>query len=88
VSGLLPTKVANRSLIKIASLLNFLQMKGGNMSEQYKDKFSKASAELSEKSAFICKSCDTKYSKKEAHEKANTCCGRTLTELQQEGFGP
>ncbi|WP_155006021.1 hypothetical protein [Pelobacter seleniigenes] len=58
------------------------------MSEQYNDKFSKASQELEDKSAFICKSCNKKYDKKTAKEKNNTCCGRTLTELHQESFGP
>ena len=58
------------------------------MSEEYKDKFTEASKDLQDKSGYVCKTCDTKYSKKEAQEKANTCCGRSLTELLQEGFGP
>jgi len=58
------------------------------MSDKYKDKFSDAEKELSEKSAFECASCKTKYTKPAAEKKANTCCGRTMTELLQEGFGP
>lgn len=58
------------------------------MSEQYKDKFSKPSEQLEEKSAFICKTCNTTYTKDEAYEKGNSCCDRTLTELLQESFGP
>lgn len=58
------------------------------MSEEYKDRFSEAEKELSEKSAFVCVSCKTKYSKTEADKQDNSCCGRTLTELLQEGFGP
>jgi len=58
------------------------------MTDKYKDRFSDAEKELSEKSAFECKSCNTKYSKPDAEKKENTCCGRTMTELLQEGFGP
>jgi len=58
------------------------------MSKQYKDNFTKAESELSEKSAFICESCKKSYKKEEAVKKDLTCCGRTLTELMQEGFGP
>ncbi len=36
------------------------------MSKQYTDRFSEAEKELSEKSAFICESCNTKYDKEEA----------------------
>ena len=58
------------------------------MSKKYVDRFSEAEKELKEKSAFECVSCKTKYSKKEVDQKGNTCCGRTITELHQEGFGP
>jgi hypothetical protein len=58
------------------------------MTDNYKDKFSDAEKDLSEKSAFECKSCNKKYSKSDAQRKGNTCCGRTMTELLQEGFGP
>ncbi|HKJ04591.1 MAG TPA: hypothetical protein VJ974_03255 [Geopsychrobacteraceae bacterium] len=58
------------------------------MSKKYADRFSEAEKELKEKSAFVCESCNTKYSKKEVEEKNNICCGRTVTELLQEGFGP
>jgi hypothetical protein len=33
------------------------------MATQYKDRFSQAEDELSEKSAYICTSCDTYYNK-------------------------
>jgi transcription initiation factor IIE alpha subunit len=62
--------------------------KGGEMSDKYKDRFSNAERELSEKSAFVCESCNTKYSKSDAEKKGTTCCGRTMTELLQQGFGP
>ncbi len=39
------------------------------MSEQYNDKFSEASQELEDKSAFICKSCNRKYDKKTEKKK-------------------
>ena len=58
------------------------------MSDKYKDRFSDAEAELSDKSAFKCEGCNTEYTKAAAKEKKNTCCGRTMTELLQEGFGP
>ena len=58
------------------------------MSDTYKDEFSDAEKELSEKSAFKCESCNTAYTRKDAKQKENICCGRTMTELLQEGFGP
>lgn len=58
------------------------------MSGEYKDRFSEATEELPEKNAFFCKTCNTKYSKKDAEKKELSCCNRTLTELLQEGFGP
>jgi predicted metal-binding protein len=58
------------------------------MSEQYKDRYSKAAEELSEKNAFICESCQKKYDKEEAEKKSRTCCGKTLTEHMKEGSGP
>jgi len=58
------------------------------MSDKYHDRFSEAEKELSEKSAFKCESCNTEYTKSAAEQKKNTCCGRTMTELLQEGFGP
>lgn len=36
------------------------------MSKQYTDRFSEAEKELSDKSAFICESCNKKYDKEEA----------------------
>jgi len=58
------------------------------MSKQYHDRFSNAEDELSEKSAFVCESCNKKYSRKAAEKQDKSCCGRTLTELLQESFGP
>jgi len=58
------------------------------MSDTYKDEFSDAEKELSEKSAFKCESCNTTYTRVDAKQKGKTCCGRTMTELLQEGFGP
>jgi len=58
------------------------------MSKQYKDQFTKASDELPKKNAFVCQSCKNTYNKEEAEKKDMSCCGRTLTELMQEGFGP
>lgn len=56
--------------------------------DKYSDRFSDASKELPEKSAYVCESCDTKYSKEDAQKKENTCCGRSLREIHQESFGP
>jgi hypothetical protein len=61
---------------------------GGEMSDKYKDRFSEAEKELSEKSAFVCESCKTKFTKSDAQKQKMVCCDRTLTELLQEGFGP
>jgi len=36
------------------------------MSKKYTDRFSEAEKELSDKSAFICESCNKKYDKEEA----------------------
>ncbi len=58
------------------------------MSKEYKDRFNKASEELPEKNAFVCKSCKKTYKKEEAQKQEMACCDRTLTELMQEGFGP
>lgn len=58
------------------------------MSDQYKDKFSDASKELKDKSGFVCESCKKTYSKEDAEKQGNSCCGRTMKELEQEGFGP
>ena len=58
------------------------------MSEKYHDRFSKAEEESGEKSAFVCESCDKKYSRKTAEEKGKSCCGRTMRELLKESFGP
>lgn len=63
------------------------QKKGANMSEQYKDRYSKAAEELSEKNAFICESCQKKYDKEEAEKKSRTCCGKTMTEQMKESSG-
>jgi hypothetical protein len=63
-------------------------VKGDNMSEQYKDRFSKATEEITKKSVYLCKSCNKNYSCAEAEEKKHSCCGRAMTELIQEGFGP
>ncbi len=58
------------------------------MSGQYKDRFSDAEKELQEKNAFVCLSCNKKYSKKEAENHEKTCCGRSMKELVEESFGP
>ena len=58
------------------------------MSKEYTDRFSEAEKELSGKNAYLCENCNKKYPKSEAEEKGFNCCGRTLTELLQEGFGP
>ncbi len=58
------------------------------MSEQFGDRFSEATQEREEKSAYVCKSCNTRYSHKEAKKKNLDCCGRTMSELLQESFGP
>ena len=58
------------------------------MSKQYKDRFCEAEYELTEKNAFICLSCNKKYSKKEAVKHEQTCCGRSMKELVEESFGP
>ena len=57
------------------------------MSEKYHDKFSDASKELEEKSAYVCENCKKKYTKKEAEKHNRECCGRTMKELLQESFG-
>ena len=58
------------------------------MTTTYKDRFTEAEIELTEKSAFICSSCKTKYGQKEAKKHDMSCCGRTLTELLRESVGP
>lgn len=58
------------------------------MTKQYTDRFSKATEELTTKSAYICKGCNTNYTQTEARDKEYSCCSRTMTELAQEGFGP
>ena len=58
------------------------------MTKEYHDKFSQASKELQEKSGFVCENCKTKYSREGAKKQGNTCCGRTMKELIEEGFGP
>lgn len=58
------------------------------MSNQYTDRFSEASEELEEKAAYICKNCNKQYSAETAKENNQSCCGRTLTELLEESFGP
>jgi len=58
------------------------------MTGQYTDRFSDAEKELTEKSAFICEGCNTKYQRKEAEKRDMACCGRTLSELVKESFGP
>jgi len=58
------------------------------MSEQYKDRFSDATKELEEKAAYICRSCNKLYSIEDAQDNNLSCCGRTMTELVREGFGP
>lgn len=55
---------------------------------EYKDKFTEAEKELSEKSAYVCESCNKTYKQKEANEADMACCGRTLKELHEEAFGP
>ncbi len=58
------------------------------MSGDYKDRFTEADKEQQDKSAFVCESCKTRYSSDEAKSKDMACCGRTMSELHQEGFGP
>ena len=58
------------------------------MPDEYKDRFTEAAKEQQAKSAFICESCKKTYTKEEAVKHDLTCCGRTLKELVQEGFGP
>jgi len=41
------------------------------MATQYKDRFSEAEEELSEKSAYICTSCNTFYGKEKAKKQAD-----------------
>ena len=62
--------------------------KGATMSDQYKDRFSEASKEAQDKSGYVCVSCKTKYNKDEAKKKDLSCCGRSMKELVEEGFGP
>jgi len=38
-----------------------------------------ASLEQQEKSAFVCKTCDTRYSHQDAEKQDLTCCGEKLT---------
>lgn len=58
------------------------------MSEEYKDRFTEAEKEQQDKSAFVCESCKTKYSKKEAEDKGEACCDQPLKEIKKQGFGP
>jgi len=58
------------------------------MSSEYKDRFTEAEKEQQEKSAFYCESCNKKFDKAEAKKQDMSCCGRTLTELLEESFGP
>ncbi len=58
------------------------------MAKEYKDRFSEAEKELQDKNAFVCLSCNKKYPKKEAAKHEHSCCGRTMKELIEEGFGP
>jgi transcription initiation factor IIE alpha subunit len=58
------------------------------MSAEYKDRFTEAEKEQQDKSAFVCETCDTKYSKKEAEEKEKACCDQPLKEIKKQGFGP
>ncbi len=58
------------------------------MAAKYTDRFSDAETELSEKSAFVCESCNKKYKKDEAKKQGMSCCGRTMKQLAQESFGP
>ncbi|MBW2451617.1 MAG: hypothetical protein JRF07_04580 [Deltaproteobacteria bacterium] len=58
------------------------------MTADYKDRFTEAEKELQEKSAFLCESCNATYTKKHAKDQGMTCCGRTMKELLEEGFGP
>jgi len=58
------------------------------MSEEYKDRFTEADKEQQNKSAFYCESCNKKFDKATAESQKIECCGRTLTELLEESFGP
>jgi transcription initiation factor IIE alpha subunit len=41
-----------------------------------------ASMEQQEKSAFVCKGCDTRYSHGEAKKQDMSCCGEKLTKFE------
>lgn len=58
------------------------------MSADYKDRFTEAEKEQQDKSAFVCETCNTKYSKKEAEKKGEACCDQPLKEIKKQGFGP
>ena len=58
------------------------------MAEQYSDRFTDASREVSEKSGFVCENCNKTYPREEAVKQRMTCCNRTLKELVKESFGP
>lgn len=58
------------------------------MSDHYKDQLSKATEELEENAAYICKRCNRLYKIEDAENNNLSCCGRTMTELLREGFGP
>lgn len=53
------------------------------MSKEYHDRFSAAEEELSEKSAFICESCNKTYRKDEAKTHNQTCCGKPLKKIDK-----
>ncbi len=51
------------------------------MTKEYKDRFSDPTKAQSEKSAFICETCNQQYSGDSAKQKKMTCCGSTLKKL-------
>jgi uncharacterized protein YbaR (Trm112 family) len=75
--------VQNSQIVKILIQI----VKEETMSEQYKDRFSKATEELEEKAAYICKSCNRLYRIEDAENNNLSCCGRTMTEQLRKGFG-
>jgi len=54
------------------------------MTSEYHDRFSDATKELSERSGFICVSCNKKFHKDEAEKKNMVCCDKPLVEIFKE----
>ena len=54
------------------------------MKNEYHDRFSDATKEISEHSGFICDACKKKYHKDEAEKKDMVCCDKPLVEVFKE----